>query len=34
MISAESGRQFDPHVVEAFDSIDDERLLHISAEIR
>jgi ribonuclease P protein subunit RPR2 len=33
MIIEESGRQFDPRVVEAFNSIDDATLLRIAAEI-
>jgi ribonuclease P protein subunit RPR2 len=34
MINAESGAHFDPSVLEAFNSIDDETLLRIGAEIR
>jgi putative nucleotidyltransferase with HDIG domain len=33
MITAESGRQFDPAVVEAFNSIEDETFVSIAAEI-
>ena len=33
MITEESGRQFDPAVVEAFNSIDDDTLIQIAAEI-
>ena len=34
MITAESGTQFDPRVVDAFNSIDDEVFERIAAEIR
>ena len=34
MITAESGTQFDPRVVEVFDSIDDEVFERIATEIR
>jgi putative nucleotidyltransferase with HDIG domain len=34
MIVAESGQQFDPQVVEAFKSIDDETLQRVGAEVR
>jgi ribonuclease P protein subunit RPR2 len=33
MITAESGTQFDPHVVDAFNTITDEQFERISAEI-
>jgi hypothetical protein len=34
MITAESGTQFDPRVVDAFNSIDDDVFERIAAEIR
>ena len=34
MITAERGTQFDPRVVEAFNTIDDEVFERIAAEIR
>jgi response regulator RpfG family c-di-GMP phosphodiesterase len=34
MINSGSGTQFDPRVVEAFDSIDDDVFERIAAEIR
>jgi putative nucleotidyltransferase with HDIG domain len=34
MIIDEAGRQFDPHIVEVFKSIEDETLLRIGAQIR
>jgi response regulator RpfG family c-di-GMP phosphodiesterase len=33
MITAEAGKQFDPQVVEAFNSISDEQFAEVSAEI-
>ena len=34
MIDAESGTHFDPAVIDAFDSIDDETFARIGAEIQ